>query len=57
MESRGKENEKTERKEKELIVANQSRVKVPLSLWCSAKLNCVRHGSPTAHTQNTERKD
>lgn len=35
---------------KELIVASQNRVRVPLSLWCSAKLSCVRHESPTTHT-------
>lgn len=45
-------------KRKEPIVVSQNRVKVPPSLWCSAKLNCVRHESPTTHTlpQNTERK-
>lgn len=41
MEGRGKENEKTEGKRKELIVVCQNRVKVPLSLWSLAKPNCV----------------
>ncbi len=44
-------------KRKELIVVSRNRAKVPLLLWCSAKLNCVRHESPTKHTLTQHREE